>query len=57
MTGKILQDATTVGQHNIKEKDFLVVMVTKVSPCTLLDGWNCWESAAKVGSAVGMNIF
>jgi len=29
MAGKILQDATTVGQHNIKEKDFLVVMVTK----------------------------
>ena len=31
MAGKILQDATTIGQHNIKEKDFLVVMVTKVS--------------------------
>ena len=29
--GKVLGDATTVGQHNIKEKDFLVVMVTKVS--------------------------
>ena len=31
ITGKVLGDATTVGQHNIKEKDFLVVMVTKVS--------------------------
>jgi hypothetical protein len=30
-SGKVLGDATTVGQHNIKEKDFLVVMVTKVS--------------------------
>jgi hypothetical protein len=29
--GKILPDASSVGQHNIKEKDFLVVMVTKVS--------------------------
>ncbi|KAJ9123853.1 hypothetical protein QFC24_003630 [Naganishia onofrii] len=28
--GKILPDTSSVGQHNIKEKDFLVVMVSKV---------------------------
>ena len=29
-TGKILEDAKTVGEYNIKENDFLVLMVTKV---------------------------
>ncbi|KAK4686331.1 UV excision repair protein RAD23, partial [Tremellales sp. Uapishka_1] len=29
-SGKILQDAATIGSLNIKEKDFLVVMVSKV---------------------------
>ncbi|GHJ86070.1 hypothetical protein NliqN6_2472 [Naganishia liquefaciens] len=32
--GKILPDTSSVGQHNIKEKDFLVVMVTKAKPAT-----------------------
>lgn len=36
LVGKVLGDATTVGQHNIKEKDFLVVMVTKASTPLLL---------------------
>lgn len=31
MSGKILNDNATVGTLNIKEKDFLVVMVSKVS--------------------------
>ncbi|KAJ9107452.1 hypothetical protein QFC21_000905 [Naganishia friedmannii] len=30
--GKILPDTSSVGQHNIKEKDFLVVMVSKAKP-------------------------
>lgn len=30
-TGKILNDTATVGSLKIKEKDFLVVMVSKVS--------------------------
>ena len=30
MLGKILADASTVGSYKIKEKDFLVVMVSKV---------------------------
>ena len=35
-TGKILADTATVGSLNIKEKDFLVVMVSKVSLSLLL---------------------
>jgi len=34
--GKVLADATTVADLKIKDKDFLVVMVSKVS-----EGWEC----------------
>ncbi|KAJ9123281.1 hypothetical protein QFC22_001479 [Naganishia vaughanmartiniae] len=42
--GKILPDTSSVGQHNIKEKDFLVVMVSKV----------CWDSAELVKKSVSL---
>ena len=35
-TGKILTDAQTVAEYNIKETDFLVVMPGKVCCCTFL---------------------
>lgn len=31
VVGKILNDSAAIGSFNIKEKDFLVVMVSKVS--------------------------